>query len=85
MVLRERAALLLFDADRAFRTLVGRFFTAAGVFARVRIDHVTLAIIADLEDIRADILTDTAPGAKIRIDFGNTHGSPPLGLSSEPI
>jgi hypothetical protein len=85
MVLRETAAVLLLDADRAFRALVSGFFATAGVFARVRVDHVGDAVIADLENIGADILTDAAPGAKIGIDFGNTHGSPPLGLASEPI
>jgi hypothetical protein len=85
MVLRETAAVRLLDADRAFGALVSGFFAAAGIFARVRIDNVADAVIADLENIGADILADTAPGAKIGIDFGNTHGSPPLGLASEPI
>jgi hypothetical protein len=84
-VSREKAAVLLFDDDRAFRALVSGFFATAGVFARVGIDHVREAVVADLEHIGADILTDTAPGAKIGIDFGHTHGSPPLGLSGEPI
>jgi hypothetical protein len=85
MVLRETAAVLLLDADRAFWALVSGFLAAAGIFARVRVDHVADAVIADLEYIGADILTDTAPGAKIGIDFGNTHGLPPLGLTSVPI
>jgi hypothetical protein len=85
MVLREYAAVRLLDADRAFRALVSGFFAAAGIFARIRIDYVADAVIADLENIGADILTDAAPGAKIGIDFRNTHGTPPLGLSSVPI
>jgi len=85
MVLRETAAVLLLDADGALRALVSGLLAAAGVFARVRIDHVADAVVADLENIGADILTDTTPGAKIGIDFGNTHGTPPLGLASEPI
>jgi hypothetical protein len=85
MVLRESGAALLLDADRALWALVSGFLAAAGIFARVRIDHVADAVIADLENIGADILTDAAPGAKIGIDFGNTHGFPPLGLTSEPI
>jgi hypothetical protein len=85
MVLRESAAVLLLDADGALRALVSGFLTAASIFARVRIDHVGDAVVADLEDIGADIFTDTTPGAEIGIDFGNTHGTPPLGLSSEPI
>ena len=85
MVLRATAAVLLLDADGALRALVSGFFAAAGIFARIGVDHVGDAVIADLENIRADILTDTAPGAKIGIDFGNTHGTPPLGLASVPI
>ena len=85
MVLRETAAVLLLDADGALRALVSGLLAAAGVFARVRVDHVADTVVADLENIGADIFTDTAPGAKIGIDFGNTHGTPPLGLASEPI
>jgi len=85
MGLRECAAVRLLDADGAFRALVSGFFAAAGVFTSIGIDHVTDAVIADLENIGADILADTAPGAKIGIDFGNTHGTPPLGLTSVPI
>jgi hypothetical protein len=85
MVLREPAAVLLLDADRTLRALISGFLTAASIFARVRIDHVGDAVVADLKDIGTDIFTDTAPGAEIGIDFGNTHGTPPLGLSSEPI
>jgi hypothetical protein len=70
--------VLLLDADRAFRALVSGFFTASGIFARVGIDHVADAVIADLEYVGADILADTTPGAKIGIDFRNTHGTPPL-------
>jgi hypothetical protein len=70
----RRAAVPLLDADGAFRALVSGFFATAGIFARARIDHVTETVIANLENIRTDILTDTAPGAKIGIDFGNTHG-----------
>jgi hypothetical protein len=85
MVLRESAAALLLDADSALGALVSGFLAAAGIFARVRIDHVADAVIADLENVGTNILADTAPGAKIGIDFRNTHGSPPLGLTSEPI
>ena len=85
MVLRESASVPLFDTDRALWTLIGGFFTAAGVFACVRIDHVADAVIADLEHIGADILADTTPGAKIGIDFRNTHSTPPLGLANEAI
>jgi hypothetical protein len=85
MVLREMGRGTLLHADRAFRALVGGFFAATGILARVRIDHVADTVIADLEHIGADILADTASGAKIGIDFGNTHDSPPLGLASEPI
>jgi hypothetical protein len=85
MVLRESAAgpFGLLDADRAFRALVSGLFATAGVFARVGVDHVGDAVVADLENVGADILADTAPGAKIGIDFGNTHGTPPLELASE--
>jgi len=85
MVLRESAAVPLFDTDRALWTLIGGFFTAASVFACVRIDHVADAVIADLEHIGADVFTNAAPGAKIGIDFRNTHGFPPLERSNEAI
>jgi hypothetical protein len=65
---------VLLDADSAFRTLVSGLFATAGVFTRVGIYHVGDAVIADLENIGADILADTTPGAKIGIDFRNTHG-----------
>jgi hypothetical protein len=74
--------MFLLDGDRAFWALVSRFFAAAGVFARVRVDHVAQAVIADLEDIGTDIFADTTPGAEIGIDFGDTHGSPPLGFQA---
>jgi hypothetical protein len=76
MVLRDeprRSHSVLLDADSAFRALVSGLFATAGVFARVRVDHVGDAVIADLENIGADILADTTPGAKIGIDFRNTH------------
>jgi hypothetical protein len=85
MVLRESAAVLLLDADRTFRALICGFFTTAGIFTRVWIDHVTDTVVADLEHIGADVFADTTPGAKIGIDFGNTHGFPPLGQANEPI
>jgi hypothetical protein len=85
MGLREYTAVRLLDADGAFRALVSGFLAAAGVFARIGIDHVADAVIADLEYILADILTDAAPGAKVGIDFGNTHGTPPLGLTNVPV
>jgi hypothetical protein len=31
-------------------------------------------VVRDLEDVRADILADAAPGAEVGIDFGHTHG-----------
>jgi hypothetical protein len=65
---------VLLDADSPFWALVSGFFAAAGIFTRVGISHVGDAVIADLEYIGADILADTAPGAKIGIDFRNTHG-----------
>jgi hypothetical protein len=64
---------VLLDADCAFGALVSGLFATAGVFARIGIDHVGDAVIADLENIGADILADTTPGAKIGIDFRNTH------------
>jgi hypothetical protein len=85
MVLRESAAVLLLDADRTFRAFISGLFTTAGVFTRVRIDHVAEAVISDLEYIGADILADTTPGAQIGIDFRNTHGSPPLERANEAI
>jgi hypothetical protein len=64
---------VLLDADGALRAFVSGFFATAGVVARVRVYHVRDAVIADLENIRANILADTTPGAKIGIDFWNTH------------
>ncbi len=85
MVLRESAAVLLLDADCAFRALVSGFFTATGVFTCIRIDHVADTVIADLENIGADVFTDATPGAKIGIDFRNTHGTPPLERANDAI
>jgi hypothetical protein len=81
-VLRAPVTVLSLNADGALRTLVSGLFTATGIFARVWVDDVSEAVVADLKDIRANILADTASGAKIVIDFGDTHDYPPLDLQA---
>jgi hypothetical protein len=74
----------LFDGNGAFWALVSGLFATTGIIARAGIYHVADTVIADLENIRADILTDTATGAKIGIDSGNTHLNSSFGNYKRP-
>jgi hypothetical protein len=69
----DAPAAISLEGDSPLWALICGFFAAAGIFACVRVDHVRETVVRDLEDIRADIFTDTAPGAEVGIDFGHTH------------
>jgi hypothetical protein len=64
---------LLLDGNSALGALVCGFFAAASVFAGIGVNNVAQAVVADLENVGANIFTDTTTGAKVRINFGYTH------------